>query len=197
VLTRLERMGTVIELVKGDIAAQEVDAIVNAANSNLMGGGGVDGAIHAAGGPAILEECTKIRETRGGCPPGRAVITTAGRLHAKRVIHTVGPVWRGGAAGEPQILARCYTSCLELAAENGLRTIAFPSIGTGAYRYPIEKAAPIAIVTVYRRLKGLDIAEVRFVLFTHKDLVVYSNVLYGVQQGIVVTESDEPGCGDG
>jgi len=186
-LTRLENAGKVIELVKGDITAQQVDAIVNAANSGLRGGGGVDGAIHAAGGPAILEECRRIRERQGGCPPGQAVITTAGSLNAKKVIHTVGPVWRGGDAGEPEILGRCYISCLQLAVRHGLETIAFPSISTGAYGYPIELAAPIAIVTVYREMKGLDIKEARFVLFTQKDLVVYSNVLYGVMQGIVVT----------
>ena len=186
-LTRFGNAGKEIELVKGDITAQHIDVIVNAANPGLMGGGGVDGAIHAAGGPSILEECRKIRERQGGCAPGQAVITTAGKLSAKKVIHTVGPVWRGGTAGEPETLERCYVSCLHLAAEHGLRTIAFPSIGTGAYGYPIEEAAPIAILTVYREMKGLDIDEIRFVLFTQKDLVVYSNVLYGVMQGIVVT----------
>jgi O-acetyl-ADP-ribose deacetylase (regulator of RNase III) len=161
----------------GDITHERADAIVNAANSGLMGGGGVDGAIHAAGGPAILEECRKIRNEQGGCPAGHAVITTAGRLLAKNVIHTVGPFWRGGKHGEAEILASCYRQSLTLAAASGLRTIAFPSISTGAYGYPIEKAAPIALRTVILEMKTLDIDEVRFVLFTQSDLETYSKAL--------------------
>jgi O-acetyl-ADP-ribose deacetylase len=166
-----------ISLVCGDITCEQVDAIVNAANSSLMGGGGVDGAIHAAGGPAILDECRVIRSERGGCPTGQAVITTAGRLPAKNVIHTVGPIWSGGARGEPDLLASSYRTSLELAARYGLRTVAFPSVSTGAYRFPIERAARIALGTVAGEMKHLDIDEVRFILFTQADLDVYAEAL--------------------
>jgi O-acetyl-ADP-ribose deacetylase (regulator of RNase III) len=166
-----------IRLLRGDITRERVDAIVNAANSRLMGGGGVDGAIHAAGGPAILEECAAIRAEKGGCPPGQAVITTAGRLPAKKVIHAVGPVWRGGSRGEQEVLASCYRQSLKLAAAHGLRTIAFPSIGTGAYGYPIELAAPVALRTVADEMKALDIEETRFILFAESDLETYSRAL--------------------
>jgi len=167
-----------LTITTGDITHEHVDAIVNAANAGLMGGGGVDGAIHAAGGPAILEECRKIRAQKGGCPAGRAVITTAGALPAKKVIHTVGPVWRGGAHGEAETLASCYRQSLKLAAAKGLRTIAFPSISTGAYGYPIEKAAATALKTVILEMNGLkNIDEVRFVLFTQRDLEAYSRAL--------------------
>lgn len=134
-----------IELFLGDITTLKVDAIVNAANSGLLGGGGVDGAIHQAGGPAIMEECRKIREKQGGCRTGEAVITTAGNLQAKYVIHTVGPIWIGGQNGEPELLASCYKSCLALAREYGVDTIAFPNISTGVYHFPKELAAEIAI----------------------------------------------------
>jgi len=177
-----------ISLARGDITREHVDAIVNAANSSLMGGGGVDGAIHAAGGPAILEECRAIRKERGGCPTGRAVITTAGKLPAKNVIHTVGPVWSGGGRGEPELLASSYRTSLELAAQHGLRSIAFPSISTGAYRFPIERAARIALSTVIREMKHLDIDEVRFILFTEADLDVYAEALDEVSK-----ESTLPG----
>ena len=167
-----------LTITTGDITHEHVDAIVNAANAGLMGGGGVDGAIHAAGGPAILEECRKIKAQKGGCPAGRAVITTAGKLPAKKVIHTVGPVWRGGAHGEAETLASCYRQSLKLAAAKGLRTIAFPSISTGAYGYPIEKAAATALKTVILEMNGLkNIDEVRFVLFTQRDLEAYSRAL--------------------
>ena len=130
-----------IELVLGDITEQQVDAVVNAANSSLLGGGGVDGAIHRAGGPEILAECREL----GGCDPGDAKATGAGRLPARYVIHAVGPIWRGGTEGEPKLLAACHRRAIELAAELACRSVAFPAISTGAYGYPLEQAAPIAI----------------------------------------------------
>ncbi len=137
-----------IQAIKGDITKITVDAIVNAANSSLLGGGGVDGAIHRAGGPAILEECRKIIARQGGCPTGEAVITTGGMLPANFVIHTVGPVWNGGNKGEEQKLTDCYKNSLQLAMENNCTTIAFPNISTGIYRFPKGKAANIAVNTV-------------------------------------------------
>jgi O-acetyl-ADP-ribose deacetylase (regulator of RNase III) len=163
-------------LVQGDITEQNTDAIVNAANSTLMGGGGVDGAIHRKGGPKILEECKRIRATEwlDGLPTGRAVITSGGNLKAKCVIHTVGPVWRGGIRGEPELLAEAYLNSLRLAVSKGLKTIAFPSISTGAYRYPIEKASRIALTTVKEFLEKEDkLDKVVFVLFNKYDLEVY------------------------
>src|SRR5882757_7583303 len=136
-----------IYLQQGDITKLSVDAIVNAANSSLLGGGGVDGAIHRAGGLAILEDCQKIRARQGGCPVGEAVITTAGRLPAKFVIHTVGPVWRGGDNGEPDLLASAYRNSLRLALEHKIQSIAFPGISTGIYGYPKDAAARVAIST--------------------------------------------------
>jgi O-acetyl-ADP-ribose deacetylase (regulator of RNase III) len=135
---------SVVFLVEGDITKEKTDAIVNAANSRLAGGGGVDGAIHRAGGPAIMEECGKI----GGCPTGKAVITTGGKLDAKHVIHTVGPIYRGGVKGEAGLLASAYKESLKLASSKGLKSIAFPSISTGAYGYPLAEAANIALKTV-------------------------------------------------
>ncbi|MGQ9779612.1 MAG: O-acetyl-ADP-ribose deacetylase [Bacillota bacterium] len=166
---------TEVLILQGDITAQATEAIVNAANPSLMGGGGVDGAIHRAGGPEILEECKKIVAVRGPCRPGEAVLTGGGRLPARYVIHTVGPIWRGGKSGEEETLARCYRSCLRLAAEHGIRSISFPAISTGAYGFPIERAAPIALGTVAEELRkgGLDLDEVRFVLFRPADLAVY------------------------
>ena len=137
-----------IEVIKGDITKHRADAIVNAAHSSLMGGGGVDGAIHRAGGPTILEECKKIISTRGSCRTGEAVITTAGTLPARFVIHTVGPVWTGGKNNEATKLSNCYSNSLRLAAENNVETIAFPNISTGIYGYPKKEAAQIAVKTV-------------------------------------------------
>jgi O-acetyl-ADP-ribose deacetylase (regulator of RNase III) len=158
-----------IELVQGDLTREETDAIVNAANTTLLGGGGVDGAIHRAGGPAILEECKKI----GGCPTGEAVITTGGKLQAKYVIHTVGPVYRDGAHGEAELLASAYRNSMKVAKENGVRTVAFPSISTGVYSYPVPDAARIALRTVLDELQDPGSVErVRFVLFdagTYRD----------------------------
>lgn len=165
-----------ILLVQGDITEQETDAIVNAANSSLMGGGGVDGAIHRKGGPRILEECKRIRATEwpDGLPTGKAVITSGGNLKARYVIHTVGPVWRGGGQGEPELLAEAYRNSLRLTLSKGLKTIAFPSISTGAYRYPIQKASRIALKTVKEFLKKEDkLRKAVFVLFTKHDLEIY------------------------
>jgi len=166
--------GAVIELVRGDITEELTDAIVNAANSRLAGGGGVDGAIHRAGGPEIMQECRRFK----GCPTGSAVITGAGRLRARYVIHAVGPVFRGGKRGEAGLLARAYTASLSLAVENGLKSISFPSISTGAYGYPIEEASRIALRTVADFLTergGIEL--VRFVLFSERDLSCYSRAL--------------------
>ena len=163
-----------LELVQGDITQQDTDAIVNAANPGLSGGGGVDGAIHRAGGPEILEECRRL----GGCPPGEARITTGGRLEARYVIHAVGPVYYGGQAGEPEKLASAYRSSLELASQHGLRSVAFPSISTGAYGYPVERAAPIALGTVIDYMRQHpEIELVRFVLFDTPTFAVYERGL--------------------
>jgi O-acetyl-ADP-ribose deacetylase len=160
-----------IDVIKGDITKVEVDAIVNAANSSLLGGGGVDGAIHCAGGPAILEECRKIVAKQGGCPTGEAVITTAGNLPAKYVIHTVGPIWQGGYENERELLANCYKNSLRLAVENNCKTIAFPNISTGVYRFPKAEAATIAVKTVNGFLKGItEIQKVIFVCFDDENL---------------------------
>ena len=169
---------TDITLVQGDITQQRVSAITNAANSRLAGGGGVDGAIHRAGGPAIMVECDKIRREQGGCPTGQAVITTGGDLYADHVIHTVGPIWEGGMSGEPELLASCYRQSLKLAVENELKTIAFPSISTGVYGYPMEKAAIVAIETVTLFLEeNEEFKEVRFVLFSVDDLKQYQRLI--------------------
>jgi len=150
-----------LTVTEGDITTQKVDAIVNAANESLLGGGGVDGAIHRAAGPELLAEC----RTLGGCPTGEARITKGYRLPAAHVIHTVGPVWRGGGGGEDALLAACYESCLDLALAHGLRSLAFPSISTGAYGFPMDRAARIAVATVAGRLAGIPPATLRRVVF--------------------------------
>jgi O-acetyl-ADP-ribose deacetylase (regulator of RNase III) len=167
-----------VELVRGDLTRESTDAIVNAANSSLLGGGGVDGAIHRTGGPAILEECRRIRAARGSLPAGEAVITAAGNLSCRHVIHTVGPVWQGGGAGEAETLARCYRSSLALAVSSGLRSIAFPSISTGAYGYPVEDAATVATTAVRETLEpGSPLVLVKWVLFSDRDLEAYRSAL--------------------
>ncbi|MEU0603239.1 O-acetyl-ADP-ribose deacetylase [Streptomyces sp. NPDC006393] len=160
-------MSTTITLARGDITRQSADAIVNAANSSLLGGGGVDGAIHRRGGPAILEECRALRASRygRGLPTGQAVATTAGELDARWVIHTVGPVW-SAAEDRSDLLASCYQESLRVADELGARTVAFPAISTGVYRYPMEDAARIAVETV--RAAETEVEEVRFVLFDER-----------------------------
>jgi O-acetyl-ADP-ribose deacetylase (regulator of RNase III) len=165
-------------LVQGDITEQTTDAIVNAANSSLMGGGGVDGAIHRAGGPAILEECKQIVSRQGRLPAGSAVITSGGNLKARHVIHTVGPIWRGGQAGEPELLAGAYRESLQLAAARGLESVSFPSISTGAYGYPTGQAAVIALRTVLDFLaQRSSVREVTFVLFDARTLHTYQDTL--------------------
>ena len=163
-----------IEVVEGDIVRQRVDAIVNAANSSLLGGGGVDGAIHHAAGPSLLEEC----RTLGGCPTGEARITRGYRLPAKWVVHTVGPVWRGGDSGEDELLAACYRNSLALAEQHDIRTIAFPAISTGAYRFPLERATRIAVSETKRFLDASDaVQKVVFVCFGKRDFQTYMVVL--------------------
>lgn len=163
-----------VKLIQGDISKQETDAIVNAANTSLLGGGGVDGAIHRAGGPAILEECIKI----GGCKTGDAVLTTAGKMKAKKVVHTVGPVWNGGKYNEDALLASCYRRSLEVADENSIKSVSFPSISTGAYRFPLERATRIALQTVRNYLSGATkIQEVVFVLFDEGTLKGFENAM--------------------
>jgi len=170
---------TKLTLVQGDITKQTTDAIVNAANSSLMGGGGVDGAIHRAGGPTILEQCKQIVAKQGRLLPGKAVITTGGNLPAKYVIHTVGPIWNGGTNNEAQILASCYKECLKIAEEKKLSSISFPAISTGAYRYPLDQAAKVAVETVISFLKEevVSLKEVRFVLFDARTYETYEKAL--------------------
>lgn len=168
-----------LAIIQGDITRQATDAIVNAANSGLMGGGGVDGAIHRAGGPAILEECKKIVAKQGRLPTGQAVITTGGNLPAKHVIHTVGPVWHGGNEGEAALLESAYRESLKLAAEQRLTSVSFPSISTGAYGYPLAEAASIAVKTAVSFLNGqaTSVKEVVFVLFDSRTYQAYSAAL--------------------
>lgn len=163
-----------IELVEGDITQQDTDAIVNAANASLLGGGGVNGAIHRAGGPEILAECQRL----GGCPTGEARITTGGRLKARYVIHAVGPVYRDGRSGEAELLASAYRHSLQLASGHGLRSVAFPAISTGAYGYPLREAAEIALRTVIAYLQEhTEIGLVRFVLFGARAYATHADVL--------------------
>lgn len=167
-----------IELIQGDITKIQVDAIVNAANTSLLGGGGVDGAIHSAGGKAILDECQKIRSKRGGCKVGEAVITTAGNLPAKFVIHTVGPVWNNGKSNEENLLAAAYTNSLQLALDHLIRSIAFPNISTGIYKFPKDKAAQISIKMVSNFLATTDkIERVIFVCFDEENYSIYAEFL--------------------
>ena len=170
---------TELSLIQGDIIQQETEAIVNAANSSLMGGGGVDGAIHRAGGPAILEECKRIRAQRGPLPPGQAVVTTGGNLKAGYVIHTVGPIWQGGRKNEAAVLTSAYQESLKLAKVKDIKTISFPSISTGAYGYPLDEAARVAVEAVVNFIKENPgvFKEVCFVLFDGKTFTAYEQAL--------------------
>lgn len=165
-----------IRVIQGDITQIKADAIVNAANSSLLGGGGVDGAIHRVGGKAILAECRAIRERQGKCPTGEVVITTAGNLPAKYVIHTVGPVWNGGHQNEAELLKQCYINSLKLAELYGAEHIAFPNISTGAYRFPKDLAAQIAFDTV-KNWQGSIIKQITFVCFDEENFLLSNNLI--------------------
>ncbi len=170
---------TTIELIQGDITKAEVDAVVNAANEKLIGGGGVDGAIRRAGGDAVTKACDVIRAQQGGCPTGKAVITTGGNLPAQYIIHTVGPVWHGGNSGEAALLSSCYKESLQLAVENDVKSIAFPSISTGVYGYPTEKAAAEALQTIRNLAEsGVTVpTNIQFVLFDDATYSCYADAL--------------------
>jgi O-acetyl-ADP-ribose deacetylase (regulator of RNase III) len=173
-------LSTRVRALRGDITTQRVDAIVNAANSALVGGGGVDGAIHRAAGPTLMQQC---RQFPSGCPTGQAVATGAGKLNAKRVIHAVGPVWHGGTRGEPELLASAYRNSLLVAMQEGCRTVAFPSISTGVYGYPVAPAAALAVATAVDTIRQYPSAfdEIRFVAFSEQDLAIYQTTLASVE----------------
>ncbi len=173
---------TTISLIHGDITIVKFDAIVNAANSTLMGGGGVDGAIHSAGGEDILNECKKIIKKIGSLPTGEAVITTAGKLPSKFVIHTVGPIWRGGRNNEAQLLMNSYNNSLKLAIQNGVKTIAFPSISTGVYRYPVQEASEIAISTILNYCKENNFEKIAMVLYSKDFYNIYAQTFETILQ---------------
>lgn len=174
---QLQAGSTILSLIRGDITVQNTDALVNAANASLLGGGGVDGAIHRAGGPRILEECGAIRARQGDLPTGKAVITSGGNLKARHVIHTVGPVWRGGLNREDELLADAYRNSLQAALSQDCKTIAFPSISTGVYGFPIERAARIALNSVRDFvIAHPGLKEVRFVVFSERDEEVYRGI---------------------
>jgi O-acetyl-ADP-ribose deacetylase (regulator of RNase III) len=189
-----------LSTIQGDITKQATDAIVNAANASLMGGGGVDGAIHRAGGPAILEECKKIVARQGRLPTGQAAITTGGSLKARFVIHTAGPIWHGGSGNEAELLRSAYYECLKLATKNKLASISFPSISTGAYGYPVDAAAEIAIGTVvsFLREQATSLEEVVFVLFDSETYRSYLSALQShlnhqqAQEGKTSSDSHPP-----
>ena len=177
---------TKLSMIQGDITKQATDAIVNAANPSLMGGGGVDGAIHRAGGPAILEACKQIVVQQGRLPTGRAVITTGGNLEARYVIHTVGPVWNDGQNGEDELLASCYRNSLQLAVEMEVKTIAFPSISTGAYGFPLKRAARIALLEISNFLyKDKDLEKVIVVCFDDKTTEAYEEVMMEPKEPVI------------
>jgi O-acetyl-ADP-ribose deacetylase (regulator of RNase III) len=183
---------TKVFLVCGDITEQETEAIVNAANPGLMGGGGVDGAIHRKGGPDILEECKIIRQRTypDGMPAGKAVITTGGELKARKVIHTVGPIWQGGQNNEQQLLCEAYKNSLKIDVENGIKTISFPSISTGAYGYPVEKASRVAVNAIIGSLEECNgIREVRFILHSSHDLAIYEQALTEAMSNVYISSS--------
>lgn len=173
-----------IQLIKGDITKIEIDCIVNAANSQLVGGGGVDGAIHQAGGPAIMKACDKIRINKGGCQVGEAVITTGGNLPVKKVIHTVGPIWQGGKYNEAELLKSAYKNSMKLALDEGYKSIAFPNISTGIYGYPKKEAAIIAINTIIKLSNAYDDMEkVVFVCFDYESYTIYKSIL--MEEGLL------------
>jgi O-acetyl-ADP-ribose deacetylase len=175
--------GATLSLTQGDLTVQDVDAIVNAANSGLMGGGGVDGAIHRAGGPAILEECKAIVGKMGRLPTGQAVMTTAGKMRARHVIHTVGPIWQGGTHNEADLLSSAYRESLKLAAAHHLTSVAFPSISTGVYGYPVELAAPVALGAVKEFLEHpTAVKEVVLVLHDAQTMGVYAGAMRGMRK---------------